>query len=72
MPRYFFHLESREERIADRRGAGLAGVSRRQFVDTTVKGGGRQAADLADRNFGGEAAVGGRHHPDDRCIDRAN
>jgi putative transposase len=31
--------------------AGLAGVSRRKFVHTTVKGGGRQAPDLVDRNF---------------------
>jgi putative transposase len=31
--------------------AGLAGVSRRKFVTTTVKGRGRQAPDLVDRNF---------------------
>ena len=31
--------------------AGLAGVSRRKFVTTTIKGGGRQAPDLVDRNF---------------------
>jgi hypothetical protein len=31
--------------------AGLAGVSRRKFVHTTVKGSGRQAPDLVDRNF---------------------
>jgi putative transposase len=31
--------------------AGLAGASRRKFVTTTVKGGGRQAPDLVDRNF---------------------
>ena len=31
--------------------AGLAGVSRRRFVVTTVKGDGRQAPDLVDRNF---------------------
>jgi putative transposase len=30
---------------------GLAGVSRRKFVTTTVKGGGRQAPDLVGRNF---------------------
>src|SRR6266403_1264904 len=30
---------------------GLAGVSRRKFVTTTVKDGGRQAPDLVDRNF---------------------
>jgi putative transposase len=31
--------------------AGLAGVSRRKFVTTTVKGGSRQAPDLVERNF---------------------
>jgi putative transposase len=31
--------------------AGLAGVSRRKFVTTTVKGDGRQAPDLVNRNF---------------------
>jgi transposase InsO family protein len=31
--------------------AGLAGVSRRRFVTTTVKGDRRQAPDLVDRNF---------------------
>jgi HTH-like domain len=30
--------------------AGLVGVSRRKFVPTTVKGSGRQAPDLVDRN----------------------
>ncbi len=37
------------------REAGLAGVSRRKFVVTTVKDGGRQAADLVERNFTAEA-----------------
>jgi putative transposase len=31
--------------------AGLAGVSRRKFVTTTVKGDSRQAPDLVERNF---------------------
>jgi len=31
--------------------AGLVGVSRRKFVTTTVRGAGRQAPDLIDRNF---------------------
>jgi len=31
--------------------AGLAGVSRRKFITTTVKGAGRQAPDLVERNF---------------------
>ena len=35
--------------------AGLAGVSRRKFVTTTVKDGGRQAPDLVERNFAAEA-----------------
>jgi putative transposase len=34
--------------------AGLAGVSRRRFVTTTVKDGGRQAPDLVERNFTAE------------------
>lgn len=34
---------------------GLAGVSRRKFVVTTVKGDGRQAPDLVERNFTSEA-----------------
>jgi putative transposase len=34
--------------------AGLVGVSRRKLVTTTVKGGGRQAPDLVDRNFTAE------------------
>ena len=33
------------------RKAGLAGVSRRKFVVTTLKGDGRQAPDLVERNF---------------------
>jgi putative transposase len=33
------------------RNADLAGVSRRRFTTTTVKGDGRQAPDLVDRNF---------------------
>ncbi len=35
--------------------AGLAGVSRRKFVTTTVKGDGREAPDLVERNFTAEA-----------------
>jgi putative transposase len=35
--------------------AGLAGVSRRKFVVTTVKGDGRQAPDLVERDFTTEA-----------------
>ncbi len=31
--------------------AGIVGVSRRKFVKTTIKGGGRPAPDLVDRNF---------------------
>jgi transposase InsO family protein len=36
------------------RKAELAGVSRRRFVTTTVKGSGRRAPDLVDRNFTAE------------------
>ena len=35
--------------------AGLAGVSRRRFVTTTVKGNGRRAPDLVERNFAAAA-----------------
>ena len=35
--------------------AGLAGVSRRKFFTTTVRGDGRQAPDLVERNFAAEA-----------------
>jgi putative transposase len=35
--------------------AGLAGVSRRRFVTTMVRNGGRQALDLVERNFTAEA-----------------
>jgi transposase InsO family protein len=35
--------------------AGLAGVSRRKFVTTTVKGDRRQAPDLVERDFTAEA-----------------
>ena len=35
--------------------AGLAGVSRRRFVTTTVRDGGRPAPDLVERNFTAEA-----------------
>jgi putative transposase len=35
--------------------AGLAGVSRRRFVTTTLKDGGRLAPDLVDRNFAADA-----------------
>jgi putative transposase len=35
--------------------AGVAGVSRRRFVRTTVRGGGRQAPDLVDRTFAADA-----------------
>jgi len=34
--------------------AGLAGVSRRKFVTTTIRGEGRQAPDLVERNFRAE------------------
>jgi putative transposase len=37
------------------REAGLSGASRRKFVTTTVRGDGRQAPDLVERNFRSEA-----------------
>jgi len=38
--------------------AALAGVSRRKFVTTTIRDGGRQAPDLVERNFTTEAPDG--------------
>lgn len=35
--------------------SGIAGVSRRRFVTTTVRDGGRPAPDLVDRNFAAAA-----------------
>jgi putative transposase len=40
------------------RSAGLQGVSRRRFVTTTVRDGGRPAPDLVDRNFTAEKPNG--------------
>ena len=37
--------------------AGLAGVSRRRFVITTVEDGGWQAPELVERNFGSSAMI---------------
>ena len=59
------HVELRENgiRVGRKRvarlmaDAGLMGVSRRRFVTTTVRGGGRQAPDLVERKFAAD-------HPD--------
>jgi putative transposase len=59
-PRIHFDLAAKGIRVGRKRvarlmlAAGLAGVSRRKFVTTTVKGGDRQAPDLVDRNFTAE------------------
>jgi putative transposase len=59
-PRIHAELAAKGTRIGRKRvarlmaQAGLAGVSRRQFVTTTVKGNGRQAPDLVARNFAAE------------------
>ena len=59
-PRIHADLAAKGIRVGRKRVArlmsatGLAGVSRRKFVTTTVKGGGRQAPDLVDRNFTAE------------------
>jgi putative transposase len=59
-PRIHVDLAAKGIRVGRKRVArlmsasGLAGVSRRKFVHTTVKGGGRQAPDLVDRNFTAE------------------
>ena len=56
-PRIHVDLAAKGIRVGRKRvarlmsAAGLAGVSRRKFVHTTVKGRGRQAPDLVDRNF---------------------
>ena len=60
-PRIHAELAAKGTRIGRKRvarlmtQAGLAGVSRRRFVTTTVKGHGRQAPDLVARNFAAEA-----------------
>ena len=56
-PRIHAELAARGLRVGRKRvarlmsQAGLAGVRRRKFVVTTVKGGNRQAPDLVERNF---------------------
>jgi putative transposase len=60
VPRVHAELAAKGIRVGRKRIArlmsqrGLAGVSRRKFVTTTVKGGGRQAPDLVARNFAAE------------------
>jgi len=59
-PRIHVDLAAKGIRVGRKRiarlmsAAGLAGVSRRKFVTTTVKGSDRQAPDLVDRNFTAE------------------
>jgi putative transposase len=59
-PRIHVDLAAKGFRVGRKRvarlmsAAGLAGVSRRKFVTTTVKGSDRQAPDLVDRNFTAE------------------
>ena len=59
-PRIHVDLAAKGIRVGRKRvarlmsAAGLAGVSRRKFIHTTVKGSGRQAPDLVDRNFTAE------------------
>jgi putative transposase len=56
-PRIHAELAAKGTRIGRKRvarlmtQAGLAGVSRRRLVTTTIKGDGRQAPDLVERNF---------------------
>ena len=56
-PRIWFELAVQGLRVGRKRvarlmaAAGVVGVSRRRFVTTTVKGEGRRAPDLVDRNF---------------------
>jgi putative transposase len=59
-PRIHAELEEEGSRVSKKRvarlmrEAGLAGVSRRRFVKTTVRDGARQAPDLVDRDFTAE------------------
>jgi putative transposase len=59
-PRIHVDLAAKGIRVGRKRiarlmsAAGLAGVSRRKFTTTTVKGSDRQAPDLVDRNFTAE------------------
>jgi putative transposase len=59
-PRIHVELHEKGVRVGRKRiarlmaAAGLAGVSRRKFVTTTVRGSGRQAPDLVERNFKAE------------------
>ena len=56
-PRIHFDLAAKGIRVGRKRvarlmlAAGLAGVSRRKFVTTTVKGGDRQAPDLSSTSW---------------------
>jgi putative transposase len=56
-PRIHAELQENGVRVGRKRvarlmaAADVVGVSRRKFVTTTVRGGGRQAPDLVDRNF---------------------
>jgi len=60
-PRIHAELAAKGIRVGRKRvarlmaAAGIAGVSRRKFVTTTVTSGGRQAPDLVERNFTAEA-----------------
>ena len=60
-PRIHAELTAKGLQVGRKRGArlmsqaGLAGVSRRKFVVTTVKSDSRQAPDLVERNFTAEA-----------------
>jgi putative transposase len=60
-PRIHAELAAKGIRVGRKRVArlmlrvGLAGVSRRKFITTTVKGDGRQAPDLVERNFTADA-----------------
>jgi len=62
-PRILVDLREKGIRVGRKRvarlmaAAGLTGVSRRRFVRTTVRGGGRQAPDLVERKFAAD-------HPD--------
>ena len=63
-PRVHAELASKGLRVGRKRvarlmrEAGLAGVSRRKFVTTTVRGEGRQAPDLVERDFIAKRPIG--------------
>jgi putative transposase len=75
VPRIHAELAAKGTRIGRKRvarlmtQASLAGVTRRRFVTTTVRGNSRQAPDLVERNFTAEAPdLLWVSTPEEKCI----